>query len=138
MIPRANERLSFLMGAQAISDEELTRLGIEIVERIGSGIRGLLIPDQSLQAYRELVRLKLTAGFWNETVGRREISFQFKLADGTLREFISSAANREEIARLCAELNKDPIEKTSDIPRYLAGNVFYRELMMEHHGVSDP
>jgi len=138
VIPRADECLSFLMGAQAISDEELIRLGIEIVERIGSGIRELLVPDRSLQAYRDLIRIKLSAGFWNETVGRSKIFFQFKLEDGTLREFAYSAANREEIARLCSKLNRDPLEKTSDIPRYLAGNPFYRDLMVTHHGVSDP
>ncbi len=126
------------MGAQAISDEELTRLGVEIAQRIGTGIRGLLVPDRSLQAYRELIRLKLTAGFWNETVGRSAIFFQFKLDDNTLTEFAYSAANREEIARLCSKLNSDPLEKTSDIPRYLAGNPFYRELMMMHHGAGDP
>ncbi len=136
MVPRASESLSFLMGAQSISDEELTRLGVEIVQRVGSGIRGLLVPDRSLQAYRELIRLKLTAGFWNETVGRSEIFFQFKLDDGTLKEFAYLAANREEIARLCSKLNGDPLEKTSDIPHYLAENPFYRELMLTHHGVS--
>ena len=138
MIPRPSESLSFLMGAQAISDEELTGVGVKIVQRIGSEIRGLLVPDRSLQAYRELIRLKLTAGFWSETVGRSEIVFQFKLDDGTLKELAHSAANREEIARLCSQLNGDPLEKTSDIPRYLARNPFYRELMVTHHGVSDP
>lgn len=44
----------------------------------------------------------------------------FKLADGTVEEFTDSEANREQIARLCTALNKDPIEKTSDLPRYLA------------------
>ncbi len=138
MIPRANESLSFLMGAESISDEELTSLGIGIVQRIGSGTRGLLIPDRSLEAYKALIRLKLTPGFWNETVGRTQISFQFKLEDGTVEEIVLSATNREEIARLCAELNREPLEKTSDIPRYLAGNPFYRELMVTHHGVGGP
>ena len=135
VIPGTGESLSFLMGSQAISDEELTRIGVEIVERVGSEIRGLLVPDGSLQAYRELIRLKLSAGFWSEIVGRREIFFQFKLSDGTLKDFAYSAANRDEIARLCSKLNSDPLEKTSDIPRYLAGNPFYRELMVTHHGV---
>jgi hypothetical protein len=137
VIPRAGESLSFLMGARAISDEELSRLGVEIVTRVGSGIRGLLVPDRSLQAYRELIRLKLSAGFWTETVGRSEIFFQFKLEDGALEERAYSATNREEIALLCSKLNGDPLEKTSDIPGYLARNPFYRELMVTHHGVTD-
>jgi hypothetical protein len=138
VIPRTGESLSFLMGAEAISDGELTRLGVEIAQRFGGGVRGLVVPDRSLQAYRELIRLKLTPGFWNETVGRTGILFQFKLDDGTVAELAYSAASREEIARLCSRLNDDPSEKTSDVPRYLAGNPFYRELMLTHHGVSDP
>ena len=130
--------MSFLMGAEAISTEELTRLEIEIVQRFESGARGLLIPDRNLDDYRDLIRRKLTPGFWNETVSRSEVFFQFKLEDGTLKEFVCSPGNRKEIASLCAELNNDPIEKTSDIPRYLGGNQLYRELMIEHHGARDP
>ena len=133
MIPAPNEYLSFLMGAPAISGEELDRLGIEIVERFGSGIRGLLISAANLQAYRDLIRDKIEPGFWNDIVGRTEIFFLFKLPDGTFEELTYSAENREEIGRLCSELNKDPIEKTSDVPRYLAENPFYRELMVTFH-----
>lgn len=137
MIPAPHEYLSFLMGASTISDEELSCLGIEIVDRFRSGIRGLLISRASLLAYRDLVREKIEPGFWNDIVGRTEIFFLFKLPDGTVEELTYSAGNREEIGRLCAELNKDPIEKTSDVPRYLAENPFYRELMVTFHDVRD-
>ena len=133
MIPAADEYLSFLMGAVAISDEELVDLGIEVVRGAGSPFRGLLIPGGSLDAYKALVREKLTPGFWNDIVGRQEILFVFKLADGTIEEFTYSEANREQIARRCTSLNRDPIEKTSDLLRYLAGNPFYRELLVAFH-----
>ena len=138
MIPREDEYLSFLMGAQTISNEDLIHLGVEIVHVSKSGSRGLLIAEQSLQGYRELIRSKLTAGFWNEIVGRSEIYFQFKLGDGTTKEFTYSEDNEDEIARLCSDLNDDPLEKTSDIPLYLSGNLLYRELLVRHHGVCDP
>jgi hypothetical protein len=133
MIPTSDEYLSFLMGATAISDGELTQLGIRIEQGAGSRFRGLLIPAASLGAYKTLVREKITAGFWNDIVGRQEIFFIFKLADGTIRELAFSEATRAEIAHLCSSLNKDPIEKTSDMPRYLAGNPFYRELIDAFH-----
>jgi len=120
MIPEAHEYLSFLMGAAAISDDELNNLGIKVVQGAGSRFRGLLIPGGSLEAYKALVREKINPGFWNDSVDRQEILFVFKLADGTVEEFTDSEANREQIARLCTALNKDPIEKTSDLPRYLA------------------
>jgi hypothetical protein len=135
MIPENGECLSFLMGAVAITDEELNRLGIRIAQGAGTAFRGLIIPSASLEAYKALVREKITAGFWNDIVGRGEISFLFKLKDGTIEEFVYSEANRERIARLCTCLNNDPIEKTSGLLRYLAANPFYREAMAAFHNV---
>ena len=133
MIPGPHEYLSFLMGADAIADRELTHLGINVLKGAGSPFRGLLIPESSLAAYRALVRQKITPGFWNDIVGRQDVLFIFKLADGTIKELALSEATRPEIARLCSSLNKDPIEKTSDMPRYLSGNPFYRELIAAFH-----
>jgi hypothetical protein len=133
VIPEPHEYLSFLMGADAISDDELARLGIDVLEGAGSPFRGLLIPERSLAAYRELVRQKITPGFWNDIVGRHHVLFIFKLADGTLRELELSEGTRSEIAQLCSSLNQDPIEKTSDMPRYLSGNPLYREVMDAFH-----
>ncbi len=137
MIPGPHEYLSFLMAAPGISDEELGLTGIEVVEAFSSGTRGLLIPGHRLPAYRALVREKLKRGFWNEMVGRDEMVFLFKLQDGTLEEFRYSAETRDEIARLCTELNKDPIERTSDMPNYLAGNPFYREVAVQFYAAPE-
>jgi hypothetical protein len=137
MIPDAHEYLSFLMGADAIGDRDLTSIGVAILHGAGSAFRGLLVPEQSLSAYKALVREKLTAGFWNDILGREAVFFIFKLADGTVRQLTLSEATRSEIAHLCSSLNRDPIEKTSDVLRYLAGNPFYRELIEAFHG-DDP
>jgi hypothetical protein len=133
MIREPHEYLSFLMGADAIADDELSRLGVTILEGAGSAFRGLLIPQASVSAYQALVREKITPGYWNEIVGRDEIVFTFKLADGTIRELSLCEATSSEIARLCSAFSKDPIQKTSDIPRYLAGNPFYREAIEAFH-----
>ena len=100
MIPESDEYLSFLMGAGAISDGDLTQLGIRVVQGAGFALRGLLIPAASLETYKTLVREKITPGFWNDIVGRQEIFFIFKLADGTVRELAFSEATRLEIAHL--------------------------------------
>ena len=133
MIPEPHEYLSFLMGADAIVDRELTNLGIEVVKGAGTPFRGLVVPGASLPAYKALIREKLAPGFWNDVVGRHEILFVFKLKDDSIRELELSEATRSEIARLCSSLNNDPIEKTSDMPRYLAGNPYYRELIEAFH-----
>lgn len=129
MIPEPHDYLSFLMGADASSDHELTDLGVKILQGANTPFRGLLVPGGNLPAYKALIRDKLTSGFWNDILGRHEILFLFKLEDGTVRELTLSEVTRPEIARLCTSLNNDPIEKTSEMPRYLAGNPFYREVI---------
>lgn len=138
MIPEPDEYLSFLMGADSIADRELVDMGVRIAEGADSAFRRLLIPRASLPGYKELIREKLTPGYWNDIVGRQEIIFIFKLADSTVRELILSEATRSEIARLCSSLNDDPLEKTSDVPHYLAGNPFYRELIESCHAQRRP
>jgi hypothetical protein len=124
------------MGADAIADHELAILGVRILQGAGTPFRGLLIPEGSRSAYEALVREKITPGYWNDVIGRQEVFFIFKLKDGTIRELTHSEATRSEIAHLCSSLNDDPIEKTSDLLEYLAGNPFYREVIEGFHGQS--
>ena len=78
MIPEQHDYLSFLMGADAISDHELTDLGVKILKGASTPFRGLLVPGGSLPTYKALIREKLTPGFWNEILGRHEILFIFR------------------------------------------------------------
>jgi len=133
MIPEPNQYLSFLMGAAAIGDDDLTGIGVEILQGAGSAARDLLVPQGALTRYSALVREHLAPGFWNEIVGREQIRFLFKLPDGTVRDLVLSPATSPEIARLCSTLNDDPIEQTRDVPAYLAGNPLYRDLVTEFH-----
>lgn len=129
MIPGPDEYLSFLMGADALTDDALTDIGVTILERHGTAARELLLPAGSVPAYVALVRERLSPGFWNEVVGHREVLFVFRLADGTVVEHALSEATAPEIARLCSALNGDPLERTSDVLGYLAGNALYRDLI---------
>ena len=133
MIPEPHEYLSFLMGVDANTDADLTDLGVTILERHGAAARGLLVPAASLPGYEAMVGERLRPGFWNEVVGQREIFFIFKLEDGVLSRVAYSEATSSQIARMCSSLNGDPIETTSDVPRYLAGNPLYRDLIAAFH-----
>src|SRR4051812_8676492 len=95
--------LSFLIGAGNIKDAELEELKVQVVEKESSGIRKLRLPAKSLDKYLELIRLKLTPGFWNEVVGAKEILFVFKFRDGKNKEFKLSLENELEISKLCTE-----------------------------------
>jgi hypothetical protein len=96
VIPEAHEHLSFLMGADAITDDDLVNVAVKILERYNSAARGLLVPAASLCS--ALVRERLSAGFCN--VGRQEILFIFKLPDGTVKEVALSEPTSSEIAEL--------------------------------------
>lgn len=136
MIPKSGEYLSLLMGAPSVSESGLRSTGVEVLERYGENLLGILVPSHSVPAYKELVRECLRPGFWTDLVSPEEIIFVFKLRDGTLREFVLNDENRLEISALCSELNGDPLEKTSDLPNYFAANPFYRDIMVAHHGAA--
>jgi hypothetical protein len=136
MIPQSGEYISLLMGAPSLSEAALRDAGVEVLERYGENLLGLLVPMDNVPAYKELVRECLQPGFWNDLVSPEEIIFVFKLRDGTFREFVLTDENRLEISALCSELNGDPLEKTVDLPNYFAANPFYRDLMVAHHGAA--
>lgn len=125
--------ISYLMGAENITDNELLDLGVEIVETKNDGDRALKISETKLPAYIELIKTKLTNGFWNEVVGEEKIIFIFKLKDGSVKEYVLSEDNESEISKLCSDFTGEPAEKTSNVYKYISGNAFYRECMMEHY-----
>jgi hypothetical protein len=129
VIPELNEYLSFLMGVDTITDDDLTDVGVKILRRHGAAARELLVPSASLASYTSLVRERLNAGFWNEIVGSQQILFIFKLADGTVVELALAESTAPQIAQLCSSLNGDALEKTSDVLGYLAKNSLYRDLI---------
>lgn len=125
--------LSYLMGAENIRDEDLTNLQIEIARNADSEARMLKIPDTSLTQYIELIREKLTRGFWNEIVGPEHIIFLFKFRDGHVEEYTLSSENESQVDRLCAEFNNEQPENTTNVYKYVADNDFYHDFMMEHY-----
>src|SRR3989338_2197362 len=128
-----NTHLSYLMGAEEISDKELLDLDIEIAGRTGSRHRMLKISDKMLPRYVEVVKEKMTPGFWNEIVGEREIIFIFKFKDGAIKEYKLSPENEQEISDLCESFNNEPPRKAANVYKYLSENKFYHNFMREHY-----
>lgn len=125
--------LSYLMGAENIQDTELEDFGVEIKEKTLDGDRMLIIPDKKLPQYVELIKIKLTNGFWNEVVGEKEIIFIFKFKDGHIKEYKLSPENEKEIDKLCAELNNEPPDKIANVYKYISDNKFYHDFMIKHY-----
>ena len=128
-----SQYLSYLMGAENITDNDLTYLNIEIVETKDGGDRTLKIPQENLTKYVELIKSKLTNGFWNEIVGEEEIIFIFRFKNGSTKEYSLSLENEQEIDKLCAEFANESPEKTANVYRYISDNKFYHDFMMEHY-----
>ncbi len=125
--------LSYLMGADKILDQDLVNLGIEIVEKTDSGSRKLKIPSDKIEGYKDLIREKMTPGFWNEFLDENNVHFIFKFKNGEVREYILSPENEQEIDKICAELNNEPPDKTANVYKYISDNDFYHDFMIEHY-----
>lgn len=118
------------MGADKITDKELGDLDVEKDE---DDDRALKIPKEKLPQYIELIKAKLSEGFWNEIIWESEIIFIFKFKDGSIKEYRLSPENEQEIDKLCAELNNEPEDKTANVYKYISDNKFYHDFMLEHY-----
>lgn len=127
---------SYLMGAVQIQDADLAKLDIAVEHVENSTSRKLTIPSASLELYKKLIREKLSNGFWTDIVGTDLICFIFKMQDGSVIEYTYSEKNRLAIAKLCTQLNKDPIEKTSNVLAYLAENEFYTKEIKKYKKIN--
>jgi len=119
---------SYLMGADSISNEDLTQLGIKIVEVTSKGYRKIIIAEESLASYEKLIEDKLTPGFWNEYVGK-QIVFLFKLKDKSFKRIILSPETEEQIERLGSELNEEEYTRNM-VWKWLAENDWYHDLII--------
>lgn len=128
-----NFYLSYLMGADNISDDEIKSLSISIEEKSNDGDRSLKIPEEKLSQYIKLIETKLSEGFWNEIIGTKEIVFIFKFNDDSIKKYILSPENEQEIDKLCAEFNNEPADKTANVYKYISDNKFYHDFMVEHY-----
>jgi hypothetical protein len=121
------------MGAAEIQDKELSDIGIKILGKSQSGSRKLKLSTDHLSQYINLVKTKLTNGFWNEVVGSDDIVFVFKFKDGKVRELTLKPSNEKVISELCSKFNGDPLDKTTNVYKYVSENDFYRDFMLEHY-----
>jgi hypothetical protein len=121
------------MGANDIQDKMLQDLGIEILGKSESGSRKLKIPATSVTNYYSLIKDKLPKGFWNETIGDKNIKFIFKFKDGVIKEYLLSPDNENEIGNLCSNFSGDSTDKTANVYKYISGNDFYRDFMIKYY-----
>lgn len=116
----AGKAHSYLMGANNISDADLSNLDIVIKEKTDTA-RKILIPQASLKAYEKLISDKLTPGFWNEYIDHETV-FLFKNIDGKVDRIVLTAETASEINSLAEKYAKTSF---GDPWKMLAENEFY-------------
>lgn len=130
---KENIYLSYLMGAENITDTDLTDLGINIAEKTESGDRKLKIPKEVIEKYKDLIKEKLTYGFWNEFLDENAIYFIFKFKNEDIKEYTLSLENEQEIDEICVEFNKETSDKNTNVYKYISENDFYHDFMIEYY-----
>lgn len=122
------ESRSFVMG---VSESDLKDIGIHLVEKTKDGFLKILIPFNTLDAYKDRIREKMQSGFWNEFSTRNGFYFIFKHQDGHLEEMELAEKTNHLIDRYGMTFNgKNPKSLPEDVYSWLAENSFYRELLI--------
>lgn len=125
--------ISYLMGAEEISDQELTDIGVTIVSKSESGSRKITIPSASIDKYADLIRAKMSPGFWNEYMNDTNIVFIFKHKEGRLEEYHLSPENEVQVDKLAAQFANQELGKDHNVYKWLSENDYYHDLMMQNY-----
>jgi len=120
---------SYLMGANQISDGELEEVGAKIYEKKPDGDRLLVLSAKKLPAYEKLISEKMTAGYWNEYVGK-EIVFLFKDKKDRVTKIVLTPETAEEVDKLANEFSADKKRKFVSPWTWLAENDWYKDLII--------
>ena len=122
---------SFLMGREKISEDDLKRTNIKIVEKTKDGFLKILIPNENIDEYKNLVREKMSCGFWNEFSTKNNFYFIFKHQDGKIEEFELNKNTNDIIDNYGMTFNNEEPNKTPEnVYSWLAKNDFYKDLLI--------
>jgi leucyl-tRNA synthetase len=123
---------SYLMGGENISDEDLKKIGIQIIETQKDGGRKIEIPLEALKKYENIISEKLNPGFWNEYVGGETV-FLFKHKNGKIDRYVLSDTTEKKIDKLAAEFNNeewDEVKRKKKVWEWLTENNWYHDILM--------
>lgn len=122
---------SYLMGGKNITDKELVKLNIKIIEQTKSG-RKIEIPKRNILKYEELVKSKMEPGYWNEYVGDK-IVFIFKEKNSQIMRYVLKTNNERDISDLAAKYNNQEVNPLL-VWNWLAEVDLYKDLVIHETG----
>ncbi|MFH1430740.1 MAG: class I tRNA ligase family protein [Candidatus Uhrbacteria bacterium] len=123
---------SYVMGAEEMTEEDFSVIGVDVVEKTKEGHYKVEIPRGREQEFEGLITEKLTPGFWNEYIGDETV-FLFKHKDGRVERLVLDRKNVERIDRLACEFNNEPYNPDDSgnyINGALAHNEWYRPIIV--------
>src|SRR5258708_4403979 len=96
---------SYLIGSIQITDSDLTKIGVKIVERLANDVRKIIIPVKAIAEYEKLIGEKLTSGYWNEYIDNEAI-FLFKHNDGHIKRIVLTSETEAKVRELMGDFLK--------------------------------
>ncbi len=130
VLKKDNKVRSVLMGIKNITENDLKKIGVEIVEKKKDRYH-VFIPLDKIEEYKELIREKMENHFWNEFYTGKNFYFIFKHKDGRIEEFELNSETNNQIDVYGMTFNdEEPKEEPENVYNWLAKNDFYKELFL--------
>lgn len=128
VLKNTGQSRSYIMG---VNEEDLKKIGVEIVEKTKDGFFKVKIPFEKLDSYKKFIRQWMKPNFWNEFTTSSGFYFIFKHKDGQLEELELNEKTNDIIDKYGATFNdQKPSEKPANVYSWLAENSFYKEILI--------
>ena len=129
--PQTDYCVSYIMGADDISNEDISSIGGKILNKTDSGHLYVCFPKSSTSEYVKLIEDKMESGFWNEYVGDN-IEFIFKDKAGEITRLQLNEKNHDQILKLGQKFNSQPDDPTASVYDWIANNTYYGNFYLEN------
>lgn len=124
----ADASYSYVMG---VTREDVTNLGVDIIEETSDGFFKICIPWERLDDYKTFIREKIKPKFWNEFSTQTGFYFIFKHPNGQIEEMELNKSTNDIIDRYGHTFNDEAVgDVRENVYCWLAENDFYSKLLI--------
>ena len=131
VLKQADMSYSFVMGAEKLTQDNFEKIGVKMIEKTKDGYFKVKIPFDKIEKYKNLIKEKMTSGFWNEFSTKNSFYFIFKHRDGKIEELELNKDTNDIIDKYGMTFNDEkPKKEAENVYGWLAENQFYREILI--------
>ena len=128
VLKKTERSYSYVMG---VNEEDLKKVGVEIIEKTKNGFFKIKIPFEKLDSYKEFIKQWMKPNFWNEFYTPNGFYFIFKHKEGRLEELELNENTNDLIDKYGMTFNnEEPNENPKNVYGWLAENDFYKEILI--------